>query len=112
MKNEYEKNFHTETITVEKIANYVKVSPEYLKSGMESDDFMYNQLTVMLHGYVYSMAKEEGEITVHIERPTFFDWLFRRTKEKKVKYVIKELVQANKMKFPDNIRVIQIPVFE
>lgn len=109
---EYQKEFRTETITVEKVAHYMKVSPEFLKTGMEADDFMFNTLTAMLHGYIYTMAKEDGEITVHIERPKFFDWLFRRTKEKKVKYVIRELVRADKMKFPDNIRVIQIPVFE
>lgn len=109
---EYEKQFRTETITVEKVAHYIKVTPEFLQTGQEADDFIYDQLTVMLHGYIYTMAKEEGEITVHVERPTFLDWLLRRTKEKKVKYVIKELVRANKMKFPDNIRVIQIPVFE
>lgn len=109
---EYEKQFKTETITVERVAQYMKVTPEFLKTGMEADDFMYETLTAMLHGYIYTMAKEEGEITVHIERPTFLDWLLRRTKQKKVKYVIRELVRADKMKFPDNIRVIQIPAFE
>jgi hypothetical protein len=102
----------TEQIEVEKIANYVKVSREFLTVGTEADDFIYNQLTAMLHGYVYSMAKEEGEITVRIERPTFLDWLFRRTKTKKVKYVIRELVKADKMKFPDNVRVIQFPMHD
>lgn len=100
----------TERITQEKVAAYMKVSHEYLQTGLEADDFIYNQLTAVLHAKVYSMAQEEGEITVFIERPTFFDWLFRRDKEKKIKYSIRELVKADKMKFHDNIRVIEIPI--
>ena len=99
-----------ERVEKEKIAEFVKVSKEYFEIGHDGDDFIYNQLTAGLYGYVYSMAKEEGQITVYIERPTFFDWLFRRTKEKKIKYSIRELVKADKLKFADNIRVIQIPI--
>jgi hypothetical protein len=102
---------HTERITVEKIAQYVKISNDVI-TGLTDDDFIKNMLSAQLHGYVYSMAKEEGEITVYIERPTFFDWLFRRTKQKKIKYTIRELVKADKMKFPDNVRVIEIPIYE
>jgi hypothetical protein len=103
---------NTERITQERIGAYMKVSREFMKVGMEADDFVYEQLTAVLHGKVYSMAQEEGEIIVYIERPTFFDWLFRRTKEKKIKYTIRELVKADKMKFPDNIRVIEIPIYD
>ena len=97
----------TERITQEKVGAYMKVSREYLQTGLEADDFIYNQLTAILHAKVYSKAEEEGEITVFIERPTFFDWLFRRTKEKKIGYKIRELVKSVKMKFNDNIRVIE-----
>lgn len=99
---------NTERITKEKVTAYVKVSRDFVETGMVDDDFVYNQLTAQLYGYVYSMAKEEGEISVFIERPTFFDWLFRRTKEKKIQYSIRELVKTDKMKLPDNIRVIEI----
>jgi len=102
----------TQTIEAEKIGAYCKVSEEYLKIGREEDDFAYDLLTARLHGFIYSMAKEEGEITVYAERPKFLDWLLRRRKPIVVKYVIKELVKADKMKFPDNIRVIQIPIID
>lgn len=102
----------TEMVTIEKVADYCKVSREYLEIGREANDFAYDMLTAKLHGFIYSMAKEEGSITILFEPPTFFDWLFRRRKEKKIPYKIRELVRADKMKFPDNIRVIEIPVLD
>lgn len=102
----------TQRVEIEKIADYIKVSREYMLTGWDRDDLMYDQLTVQLHGFVASMAKEEGEFTVYFKRPTFFDWLFRRIPQKKVSYSIRQLMKVNKLILPDNIRVIEIPIFE
>lgn len=99
-----------ENAELTRIAQYIKLSKDSFRLGLESDDYIKELITAQIHGYVAEMAKEEGEITVYIERPSFFDWLLRRTKEKRVKYKISQLAKIDKLKLADNIRVIQIPV--
>lgn len=91
---------------LQKLAAYIKVS-DSMQKGLESDDFIKNQLTAMLYGHVVEMAKESGEVTVYIEPPSFFDWLLRRWKVKKVPYTISQLMKIDNLVFPDNIRIIK-----
>ncbi len=88
----------------EKIAAYIKVSKEF-REAMGSDDYVGNTLTEIMYSKVLTASQETGEITVFIERPSFFDWLFRRTKEKKVPYVIRQLMKTDKI--PDSLPIIE-----
>ena len=97
----------TEKALIEKFGAYMKFSK--VSIGLEADDFVKDLLTAEVYAKVASMAQEEGEITVYIERPTFLDWLFRRAKEKKIKYNIRQLAKIDKLKLEDNIRVIEFP---
>jgi hypothetical protein len=91
------------TLTRETIGAYMKVSKEYLKSGQVEDDHIYDLLTERLYGYIAVAAKEEGEFPVFVERPTFIDWLLRRSKTIQVPYKIRHLCQV---KFLDEDEVI------
>lgn len=84
-----------EAISKEKVVQYIKVDREHYYTGQIGDDYLYDMLTVQLHGFIAVAAKEKGEITVFIERPTFWDWLFRRTKVKKVHYAIRQLMKTD-----------------
>lgn len=86
------------TATIEKVGSYMKVSKEFMKLGYEADDICYEQLTAVLYGQILAASKEEVFVTVFVQRPTFFDWLFRRTKTIEKHYTIRQLMKADLIK--------------
>lgn len=66
--------------------SFDKFTEEYISDvkiqyGKDSDDFIKNLVTVRLKTDLYSKFVENRTITKEFERPTFFDWLFRRNKK-------------------------------
>jgi hypothetical protein len=85
-------HYREEKITVEKIAQYMKVAEE-IRMGRDANDFIHSELTAMLYGWIATAAKESGTIDVYVPAPSFFDWLFRRNKTISVPYTIKALAK-------------------
>jgi hypothetical protein len=78
-----------------KIGSYVYVSKEYLREVPDARSEIYDQLIITLHGYVYEAAKEQGHLTTTVMAPSFFDWLFRRTKTVSIPYELSHLVKLD-----------------
>lgn len=86
------------TFSKEKIAQSMKVSAEYIESaalkiGVTQEDFMFDELSVVLEAFVVSRLIEERELVYYCPRPTFFDWLFRRQNKLIFKTTVKEFLR-------------------
>lgn len=77
-----------------KVAKYMKVSKEVLL-GHEDMDYYHDLLTVGLYAFVYAAARDTGVIKVNVKRPTFLDWLLRRTRTIEAPYIIQHLIKAD-----------------
>jgi len=81
----------------ERIATMSKVSCE-LMSQMEldkcqiDDDYLMNTMTYRLSASIYSNTVEQRKLTYHFERPSFFDWLFRRKRKVEINVEVKDLL--------------------
>jgi len=91
---------------IEKISRSV-VSGSYVQPGYESDDFMKNLVTFQIGVYFYTNMAETRNLTFYCPRPTFLDWLFRRTKRVIFKLEVKDLL-LNPPKMPDRTKRIYI----
>lgn len=63
-----------------------------LSKGQTSDDFLQDKLTAQLTGFIYSNTIDERKLEYYLERPTFFDWLFRRRKKVVFDFKAKDLM--------------------
>lgn len=88
----------------EKIAHFIKVTDELIK-GRDGDDFIKEMITCAMYGHVLIASKEQGEIEVFVRRPSFLDWLFRRSKTIKRSYEIRQLMKHPPI--PDALPIIQ-----
>ena len=77
----------------EKIAVYYKVSKQFMAQS-DAMDFIQGTLTARMDAFVLAASKEQGEITVFVPRPSFLDWLFRRTRTVVQPYTIRQLMKA------------------
>lgn len=93
------------TIEKEKIAKFISCSDEIFKNKTYHD-YLKNTLTVGLIGYIYTASKEQGEFTVYVPRPSFLDWLLRRTKTITVPYTIRQLMKTEDI--PETLKTIEI----
>lgn len=95
----------------EKVADYMRITREALQSGHINDDFIRDELTYQLIGFVYSAAKETGQLhkTIEIERPTFLDWLLRRKKYigVSIDYELSHLVKVKDLPTNDTLVIIR-----
>lgn len=85
------------TYTKEKISEIQKISEEVftnlqLEVGRIDDDFIYQELTLKLSGYVYSNMAEERDLVYYCDRPKSFDWLFRRKRKVVFHLSVKDLL--------------------
>ena len=104
---------NTANIPIEqlKVASYMKISKELMLSHSDID-FDKDLMTAQLIGYVYSISKQVGTIDVHVQRPTFLDWLLRRTKVLKQHYVINHLIKPDQLPtFPSSLSTLPIIQF-
>jgi hypothetical protein len=93
----------------EKIAVMQKISNEIIqdlciKTGMDGDDIIYDQLTSRLTGFIYSNMAEERQLVYYCERPRFLDWLLRRTKRVVFNLKVKDLL----LNPPKNVNTIRV----
>jgi hypothetical protein len=100
------------TFTKEKITVMEKISNEVIRelkfeSGQTGDDFMNDILTKRLSAFVYANTLEERELVYYCPRPTFFDWLFRRTKKAVWNFKVKDLL-LNAPATPNTLRIYEI----
>lgn len=84
--------FEKEKLTVMK-----KISNEVLKStnfdiSTEYMDFVKDQLTAKLAAFIYADTVVERKLEYWFDRPTFFDWLFRRRRKAIFKLKIKDIL--------------------
>jgi len=98
---------------LESMADSMKWSEEYLseikmKAGVESEDFLKQLLTVRIKAYFYSHETDEKEITCYSERPTFLDWLLRRTRTHVVNVKVKDILKNP----PKGIKTKRLYFFE
>jgi hypothetical protein len=57
-----------------------------------TEDFVHDELVLKLEAFLYSNTLEEKEISYLFKRPTFFDWLFRRTRLAKFDFKAREIL--------------------
>lgn len=88
----------------EKIASFIKVTNEMIK-GLDGDDFIKEMVTYGMYGQVLTASKEQGEISVYVPPPSFFDWLFKRSKTIRKGYEIRQLMKHHPI--PDALPIIQ-----
>jgi len=87
-----EKVFRKEKAAViQKITNEA-ISDLKFTIGQEGDDFMRENLTVMLSASIYTHLAEERELVYDFDRPTFTDWLLRRKRKAKFNLKVKDLL--------------------
>lgn len=96
---DYEKQFTAQEVRFnrEKVAATMQMSRECLSDlklskGQTSDDFLQDKLTAQLTGFIYSNTIDERKLEYYLERPTFFDWLFRRRKKVLFDFKAKDLM--------------------
>lgn len=92
------------TAQIEHIATYIQVSKEFMRTT-EAHDWIYDKLTATLHGSVLTASHEQGEISVYVPPPSFFDWLFKRSKTITKGYEIRQLMKHPPI--PDALPIIQ-----
>lgn len=81
----------------EKIGEIMKFSKDFitdkeLKIGSDNNDFMTNTLTAKMIAKIYTNTIDERDLIYYAERPTFFDWLFRRKKKVVFRFKAKDLL--------------------
>jgi len=97
----------------EKIAVFEKIKRELLNDlktdiGHIDNDFINDQLTAQLTGYIYSNMADERDLIYYCPRPKFFDWLFRRRKKVIFKLKIKDLlINASKPENTERIYIVE-----
>jgi len=80
------------TYTKERVSNIKKVSRQVIQdieitTGQDGEDFIRDEMTAELSGFIYSLMHDEKKLTYVVKRPTFLDWLLRR--EKFVRFTVK-----------------------
>lgn len=102
------------TFNREKVAATMQMSKECLVDlklsiGQTSEDFLSDKLTAKLVGFIYSNTIDERKLEYNLERPTFFDWLFRRRKKVVFDFKAKDLMLNPPKNNLDNLlRVYEI----
>jgi len=98
----------------EKVAAIMQMSKDCLVDlkldiRQTSDNYISDTLTARLTGHIYSNTIDERKLEYHLERPTFFDWLFRRRKKVVFDFKAKDLMLNPPKTSPDKIlRVYEI----
>lgn len=67
----------------EKVASYMKASELFMEEmrinhGRESDDFILEQLTILMEGAILTRLEGVQKINVYRKRPSFWEWLTRK----------------------------------
>jgi hypothetical protein len=104
--------FNTINFEREKVATYARISKEMLtdlkmKVEQSDDDFIYDLLHAQLVGYIYSNMSEERDLVYWCKRPTFFEWLFRKSKKVVFKLQVKDIL-LNPPKDKNTARIYQV----
>lgn len=89
------------TYYIEKVAATMKVSLPLIKElkitgGLSEDDFVMNKLTLKIEAIIESRLIDERTLLYACPPPSFFDWLFRRTKIVKWNLSVKEYLKQDK----------------
>lgn len=105
---------HTEEYYKQKVASFIKVSREFLEMGHNGDDFIMDQLSAQLYGFVYESAKESGSFTKVIKPQSFWDWIRRKPQVVTWEYEISKLLSNSKVKSYEMpiIRIIEMEDIE
>ena len=100
--------------TKEKIAVTHKISNVFfdteLKFGIDQGDVFTDTMTAKLKSYIYTNMAEERDLVYYTPKPTFMDWLFRRTKRVVFKLEVKDIL-LNPPSKKDTLR-IYLPTLE
>ena len=96
----------------ERIATMQKISKELVSDpsfalGTENDDFIKDEMTLKLTGYIYSNMADVRTLTYYCDRPKFLDWLLRRSKRVQWELKVKDLL-LNPPKLKDRTTRIYI----
>ena len=83
--------------TKEKLYTHAYISKTMLadlnfQTSQQSDDFINDQLTIKLTGYIYTNLSDERELEYFFDKPTFFDWLFGRKRKAKFNLKVKDIL--------------------
>lgn len=57
-----------------------------------TEDFVHDEIILKLEAFLYSNTLEEKELSYLFDRPTFFDWLFRRNRQAKFNFKCREIL--------------------
>lgn len=100
----------TETV-YEKTKLFVesKISKELLndikiQTFSDDSDILTNMLTARMTAYVYSNLSEERNLTYYFDKPTFFEWLFRKKRKAVFNLKVKDLL-LNAPKSENTMRI-------
>lgn len=100
--------FNREKIRIKEIISEQCISDLELNLGRTAENFINNELTVLLTGHVFSKTIEERTLSYYCEPPTFFDWLFRRRKKVNFDFKIKDLLINPPKNTENTIRIYDI----
>ena len=69
----------------EKLAAYKRISKELLNDTEfkldNYEDYLNETMTATLSSYIYNNMAEKRELIYYCDRPSFLDWLLRRSKK-------------------------------
>lgn len=88
----------------QKVAQFLRVAKKLL---IDDKDYVKSTIEVRLEGYMYERTIAEKEITYHLERPSFMDWLLRRRTSKTIKVNISEALN-NPPETPNTTRLFDL----
>lgn len=77
--------------TKEKIAASCIVDITY-KEGQVNDDFIRDQLTAKMQGFIYSHLSDVRTVSYTFSRPTFMEWLLRKPRTVNIECKMKEIL--------------------
>jgi len=93
------------TFDKQRISCSMKVSKDFINEAKITSEYLMiqDELAFRLDTFVYQQLLEEKELVYYFQRPKFFEWLLRKPRTAKFKFVAKEtLTNPPKM---DNTRV-------
>lgn len=103
-----EVRFNREKVQAIQILSEQCLSDLKLNIGQTAENFMQREFTAQLTAFVYSNTIDERTLDYYCERPTFFDWLFRRRKKVSFEFKAKDLLLNPPKNDKDTLRVYEI----
>jgi len=100
----------------EKVTMVQKISEELLnglklETYKDIDAYFRKTMTLRLSGFIYSNLADERNLDYYFDRPTFFEWLFRKRRKATFNLKVKDLL-LNAPKTDNSIRIYVVSASE